>query len=114
MTPSEQQSVFTLGVESLPSLALFSPAEIQQRTDGQAHYPQLYDENLNTGELRAMNQLQQGQNTVAAAVLNMAPNVFGLANGGSQRGAVAEDENDTWQEVLQRARLSPVPKGDRT
>ncbi|MCM7515824.1 neuraminidase-like domain-containing protein [Enterobacter hormaechei] len=62
------------------------------------HYRTLYDQNMNAGEVRAMNQLQHGQNTVArargaliaGAAMNLAPNLFGLANGGSKWGAVAE------------------------
>lgn len=114
MTLSEQQSVInrisdTHSLGSLPSLELFSPTETQPRTDGPAHYQQLCDENLNTSELRAMNQLQQGRNT-AAAVLSSTQRL----RSDKQRFPTGEGGgNDTWQEVLLWASLSPVLKGDR-
>lgn len=58
------------------------------------YYQALYDENINSRELQAMNLLTSSQALsagikplhVAAAAANVAPNIFGLANGGMEYG----------------------------
>ncbi|MCU6209260.1 neuraminidase-like domain-containing protein [Enterobacter cloacae] len=60
-------------------------------------YSTLYDENINARERAAMDALTASQSISAgakalhmtAAAADLAPNVFGLANGGSRYGAVA-------------------------
>ncbi|HGJ5854730.1 hypothetical protein [Arsenophonus nasoniae] len=65
----------------------------KQRKD---HYKALYDQNMNTGEQKAID-LHIAADTLmtttkslymAAALANLAPNIFGLADGGMQYGAV--------------------------
>ncbi|WP_118985515.1 neuraminidase-like domain-containing protein [Photorhabdus sp. CRCIA-P01] len=72
-----------------------SKAGAQSRFDS---YKKLYDENINAGENRAMTlhasvaglgtALQASR--LAGAALDLAPNIFGLADGGSRWGAIAE------------------------
>lgn len=58
------------------------------------YYQALYDENINSRELQAMNLLTASQTLsagikplhVAAAAADIAPNIFGLANGGMEYG----------------------------
>ncbi|MCW7763185.1 neuraminidase-like domain-containing protein [Photorhabdus luminescens] len=72
-----------------------SKAGAQSRFDS---YKKLYDENINAGENRAMalhasvaglsTALQASR--LAGAALDLAPNIFGFADGGSRWGAIAE------------------------
>ncbi|MEJ8322007.1 neuraminidase-like domain-containing protein [Kosakonia sacchari] len=70
-----------------------SRAAAEQRRNS---YRQLYDENINAGEIQAMGlQLSasitaEGANALhmGAAALNMLPNIYGLAVGGSRYGAI--------------------------
>ncbi|WP_052332813.1 neuraminidase-like domain-containing protein [Enterobacter sp. R4-368] len=72
---------------------LVSRAAAEQRRNS---YRQLYDENINAGEIQAMSlQLSssvtaQGANALhmGAAALSMVPNIYGLANGGGRYGAI--------------------------
>lgn len=65
----------------------------EQRRDS---YRQLYDENVNAGETQAMNLLMASSVTAEAATalhmvaagLDMVPNIYGLAVGGSRYGAL--------------------------
>ncbi len=72
-----------------------SKAGAQSRFDS---YKKLYDENINAGENRAMalyasvaglsTALQASR--LAGAALDLAPNIFGFADGGSRWGTIAE------------------------
>ncbi|TDB55585.1 neuraminidase-like domain-containing protein [Photorhabdus luminescens] len=72
-----------------------SKAGAQSRFDS---YKKLYDENINAGENRviALHASVAGLSTalqasrLAGAALDLAPNIFGLADGGSRWGAIAE------------------------
>lgn len=63
-----------------------------------SHYLALYDQNMNAGETLSLKQLEEGQRAhqsageirISAALLNLAPNVFGLATGGVEWGAMAD------------------------
>ncbi|MFD0709751.1 toxin [Photorhabdus luminescens] len=71
-----------------------SLAGVQQRFDS---YSQLYEENINAGEQRALAlrsesaiESQGAQiSRMAGAGVDMAPNIFGLADGGMHYGAIA-------------------------
>lgn len=70
-----------------------SRAVAQQRADA---YAQLYTQNVSTAEYRVMDQLQSSKElsilsssiNLVGAALDLAPNTFGLANGGSNWGSV--------------------------
>ncbi|MCT8342098.1 Tc toxin subunit A [Photorhabdus kleinii] len=72
-----------------------SKAGAQSRFDS---YKKLYDENINAGENRviALHASVAGLSTalqasrLAGAALDLAPNIFGFADGGSRWGAIAE------------------------
>ncbi|OWO81756.1 hypothetical protein B5C26_12425 [Photorhabdus luminescens] len=71
-------------------------ASLAGATQRYAHYSALYDEDVNVGEQAAMGLrialgvTQTAANALytAAAVANMAPNIYGMAVGGSQYGAL--------------------------
>ncbi|WP_350305729.1 Tc toxin subunit A-related protein [Photorhabdus viridis] len=71
-----------------------SKAGAQSRFDS---YSNLYDENINAGENKALDMRVASQSItaglkslhMAAAALNMVPNIYGMAVGGSHYGAIA-------------------------
>ncbi|WP_323073664.1 Tc toxin subunit A-related protein [Mycetohabitans endofungorum] len=86
-----QQQAITMAQASLEGLTI-SQRAAQQRRD---HYRALYDENISSTESAAMDlRTAAGVATtvaqpllIAAGAASVAPNIFGLANGGMQYGA---------------------------